>query len=49
MCHELNEDKVLDLMEDKQKPGGLIVEHHVPDLFPGKHPLTKTILLDAKC
>jgi len=34
LCHELNEDKVLDLLEEKQKPGGLIVEHHVPDLFP---------------
>ena len=35
MCHELDEDKVLDLLEEKQKPGGLIFEHHVPDLFPG--------------
>jgi adenylate kinase len=33
-CHDMNEDKVLDLLEDKQKPGGLIIEHHVTDLFP---------------
>ena len=33
-CHELDEDKVLDLLEMKQKPGGLIIEHHVTDIFP---------------
>lgn len=33
-CHEMDEDKVLDLLEQKQKAGGLIVEHHVTDLFP---------------
>ena len=32
--HELNEDKLLDLLEEVQKPGGLILEHHVTDLFP---------------
>lgn len=33
-CHEMDEDRVLDLLEEKQKPGGLIFEHHVTDLFP---------------
>ena len=32
--HELEEDKLLDLLEEKQTPGGLIVEHHVTDIFP---------------
>jgi adenylate kinase len=32
--HELDEDKLLDLLEEKQKGGGLILEHHVTDIFP---------------
>ena len=34
--HEIEEDKLLDLLEPKlgQGEGGVIVEHHVPDLFP---------------
>ena len=32
--HDLDEDKLIDLLEDKQKAGGLIVEHHVTDIFP---------------
>jgi adenylate kinase len=33
-CHELDEDPLLDLLEEKQKAGGLILEHHVTDIFP---------------
>jgi len=32
--HGINEDKLLDLLEERQAPGGLIVEHHVTDMFP---------------
>ena len=32
--HELNEDKLLDLLEEKQAAGGIVVEHHVTDIFP---------------
>jgi len=32
--HDLNEDKLLDLLEEVQKPGGIIFEHHVTDIFP---------------
>jgi len=34
--HEIEEDKLLDLLEPRlgQGEGGVIVEHHVPDLFP---------------
>ena len=33
-CHELNEDKVIDDLEDVMAEGGVIVEHHVVDFFP---------------
>lgn len=33
-CHELDEDKVLDIMEQRLKDGGVIVEHHATDIFP---------------
>jgi len=34
--HELDEDPLLDLLEEKvgKGDGGYVVEHHVPDLFP---------------
>ena len=34
--HELDEDPLLDLLEEKvgKGEGGFVVEHHVPDLFP---------------
>ena len=34
--HELDEDPLLDLLEGKvgKGDGGLVLEHHVPDLFP---------------
>ena len=32
--HFLEEDKLLDLLEEKQKPGGIIVDHHGTDIFP---------------
>merc|ERR1712062_413552 len=34
--HELKEDELLDLLEEKlgKGDGGYIVEHHVPELFP---------------
>jgi len=32
--HELDEDKLLDLLEQKQAPGGIVLEHHVTDIFP---------------
>merc|ERR1712025_957112 len=35
-CYEINEDKLLDLLEEKigKSSGGFVVEHHVTDLFP---------------
>jgi len=34
--HELDEDRLLDLLEEKvgKGDGGFVLEHHVPDLFP---------------
>jgi adenylate kinase len=33
-CHELEEERLLDLLEVRQVGGGLILEHHVTDIFP---------------
>lgn len=33
-CFELDEDKVIDELEDLMANGGVVVEHHVTDLFP---------------
>ena len=33
-CHELDEDKLIDELEDVMAEGNVIVEHHVTDIFP---------------
>jgi adenylate kinase len=33
-CHELNEDKVVDELEDIMTEGGVVVDHHATDFFP---------------
>merc|ERR1740128_1291969 len=33
-CNDLDEDKLLDLVEERQTQGGLIIDHHVADIFP---------------
>ena len=33
-CHEIDEDKVLDELEDVIATGNIIIEHHVVDFFP---------------
>merc|ERR1712241_1475471 len=33
-CHELDEDKLIDELEDIMAEGNVVVEHHVTDIFP---------------
>lgn len=33
-CHELDEDKLIDELEDVMAEGNVLVEHHVTDIFP---------------
>nr|ADD38584.1 Adenylate kinase isoenzyme 6 [Lepeophtheirus salmonis] len=33
-CHELNEDALLDSLEEPASIGGLLIDHHIPDLYP---------------
>ena len=33
-CHELDEDKVVDELEDVMAEGNIVIEHHVTDIFP---------------
>ena len=33
-CHELDEDKVIDELEDVLSEGNIVIEHHVTDIFP---------------
>nr|ACO10533.1 Adenylate kinase isoenzyme 6 [Caligus rogercresseyi] len=33
-CHELDEDPLLDSLEAHAAKGGLLIDHHIPDLYP---------------
>ena len=32
--HNLEEDKLLDILEERQKIGGIIIDHHMTDIYP---------------
>ena len=33
-CHDIDEDKLIDDLEDTMAEGNVIIEHHVTDIFP---------------